>query len=106
MVVPGQRPRWISPPLGDQMELERILWLIAALVLPATIVVGRRQRVRLALGFAMLIVVLGAGCTGVVTSAPSGAGTPAGTYTLTVTGASGTGSTALTQSIKVTLTVD
>src|SRR5438270_3030429 len=107
MVVPGQWPRWISPPLGDQMELTKILWLIAALALLATIVVGRRRQVRLTLGLAMLMVVLGAGCTGVVKSTTtSGAGTPVGTYTLTLTGTSGTGSSALAHSVTVNLTVN
>jgi len=107
MVVPGQWPPWISPPLGDQMELTKILWLIAALALLATIVVGRRRQVRLTLGLAMLMVVLGAGCTGVVKSTTtSGAGTPVGTYTLTLTGTSGTGSSALAHSVTVNLTVN
>ena len=107
MVVPGQWPPWISPPLGDQMELTKILWLIAALALLATIVVGRRRQVRLTLGLAMLMVVLGAGCTGVVKSTTtSGAGTPVGTYTLTLTGTSGTGSSALAHSVTVSLTVN
>lgn len=106
MVVPGQRPQWISPPLGNQMELTKILWLIAALALLATIVAGRRRHVRLTLGFAMLMVVLGAGCSGFVKGTTSVAGTPAGTYTLTLTGTPGTGSSAVTHSIQVRLTVN
>ena len=103
MVVPGQRPRWVSPRLGE--GIRNILWLIAALALLATVVVGRRRQVRLTLGFAMMMVVLGAGCTGVVKSTTTNSGTPAGTYTLTLTGTSGTGSTALTHSTTVTVNV-
>jgi O-antigen ligase len=86
-------------------ELRNITSLLAALALLATIVLGRRRQVRLTFGFAMLMVVLGAGCAGVVKSTTSNTGTPAGSYTLTLTGTSGTGSTALTHSISVTVNV-
>jgi hypothetical protein len=88
------------------MELTKILWLMATLALLG-LLAGRRRQVRLTLGFAILMVVLGAGgCTGVVKSTTTVPGTPAGTYTLTLTGASGTGSSATTHSINVTVTVN
>ena len=106
MVAAGLGPQWIFPALGEQMELTKMLWLIAMLGFPVTIIVGRRRQVLLSLGFAMLVVVLGVGCSGPGTSTTLGPGTPTGTYTLTLTGTSGTGSNALTHSIEVTLIVD
>ena len=106
MVMPGTSRRWIFSPQGDPMEVTKILWLIAALALLATVVVSRGRRVRLTLGLAMLMVVLGTGCSATVKSTTSGAGTPAGSYTLTLTGMSGTGSSALAHSITVNVTVN
>jgi Phosphoesterase family/Abnormal spindle-like microcephaly-assoc'd, ASPM-SPD-2-Hydin len=101
-------PRWIFPRLpavGKRMELTKILWLMATLALLG-LLAGRRGQVRLTLGFALLVVALGAGCTGTVKSTMPVSGTPAGTYTLTLTGASGAGSSATTHSINVTVTVN
>jgi hypothetical protein len=103
-VGPWQRPRWIFP--HDQLEVTKILWLILTITLLAGLLAGRRRRMRLTLGLAMLMVLLGVGCTGSVRSTTPIAGTPAGTYTLTLTGSSGTGSSALTHSINVSLAVN
>jgi hypothetical protein len=107
MLVPQPGPRWIFPDqlaLGERMELAKILWLMAALALLG-IPAGRRRQARLVLGFAVLLMVQESGCSEMVKSSPA-TGTPVGNYTLVLTGTSGTGSSALTHSIKVTLTVN
>jgi hypothetical protein len=105
---PQPGPRWIFPRLpamGKHTELTKILWLMAILALLG-LLTGRRRQVRLTLGFAIVMGVLGAGCTGVVKSTTIVSGTPAGTYTLTLTGASGMGSSTTTHSINLTVTVN
>jgi hypothetical protein len=91
--------------MGERIELTKILWLMATLALLG-LLAGRRRQEGLALEFAILMVVLGAGCAGAVKSTTTGSGTPAGTYTLTLTGASGVGSSALNHSINLMLTVN
>src|SRR5260370_465405 len=108
MLGPQTGPRWIFPGLpamGERIELTKILWLMATLALLG-LLAGRRRQVRLALEFAILMVVLGAGCPAPLKITPTRRHTPAGTYTSTLTGASGVGSIALNNSINLTLTVN
>jgi hypothetical protein len=104
---PRQGPRWIFPEplvLGERIKLTKILWLMATLALLGFLA-GSRRRARLMLGLAALLAVLASGCGGMVNSTPT-TGTPAGNYTLILTGTSGTGSSALTHSIDVTVVVN
>jgi Abnormal spindle-like microcephaly-assoc'd, ASPM-SPD-2-Hydin len=105
---PGTGTRWIFPTLLERMELTKMLGLMATLAILLTLLLGKRRPARLALGFAMLfLVVLGSGCAGLVKgSSAQPTGTPAGNYTLTVTGSSATGSGALTHSSTLILTVN
>jgi pimeloyl-ACP methyl ester carboxylesterase len=93
-----------------------LLWSLALLMWGALIAwaAGLRRRVplRLALGTALfLVVILGAfsmpscGGGGSTNPPPGNPGTPAGTYTLDVTGTITSGTTTLTHDIKLTLTV-
>lgn len=80
--------------------------LMGILAMLATIFLGMRQQARLVLAFTMLMILVGSGCLGLTGSSPVGPGTPVGTYTLTVTGQSGTGSNVLVRTVKVTLVVN
>ena len=82
------------------------LALLIAMLATITASAGKRRQARLMLGFTMLVVVLGTGCLGGSKNPPSIPGTPAGSYTLTVLGTSGTGSNALAHTVKVTLVVN
>jgi hypothetical protein len=98
---PGPLSRRL-PPLGP--ETRKVLWLAAAgLGIMASML--RRRRVLAVLALAMLSVLMWASCGGgsstVFTPAQSKPGTPAGTYTLTVTGTSGS----ITHTITTPLTV-
>jgi hypothetical protein len=86
----------------------RLALLIAVLAMLATFAAsaGKQRQARLMLGFTMLVVVLGTGCLGGNKNPPSIPGTPAGSYTLTILGTSGTGLNALAHIVKVTLVVN
>jgi sugar lactone lactonase YvrE len=66
---------------------------------------SRLRTALVALALAMLLTLAMAACGGGGSSAPSNPGTPPGTYTITVTGSFGSGSSPLTHSVKLTLTV-
>jgi len=104
MVGPG--PREVFPTPGGQMVVTKMALLMAILAMLATVFLSKRRQARLVLGFTMLVVLLGSGCLGLTGSSPLGPGTPVGTYTLTVTGQSGTGSNVLVRTVKVTLVVN
>ncbi|HLW98990.1 MAG TPA: choice-of-anchor D domain-containing protein [Candidatus Acidoferrales bacterium] len=104
MVGPG--PREVFPTPGGQMVVMKMALLMGILAMLATTFLGKRRQARLVLGFTMLVVLLGSGCLGLTGSSPLGPGTPVGTYILTVTGQSGTGSNVLVRTVKVTLVVN
>ena len=93
----GSPPRW--------------LWLAVVMllsILTAVVKLGR-WRTSIALGACALAVTLWAGCGGGGGVGPrpvTNAGTPAGTYTLTVTGSSTSGSTTLSHNITLQLVVN
>jgi hypothetical protein len=96
--------------MGNQrVELLRVLTLLGLLML-ARLLGKRKQQVRWALGTAVLLVALvSEGCAGLVTGSANkvnNVGTPPGNYPLTLTGASGSGASAITHSVNVTLTVN
>jgi hypothetical protein len=87
------RPRWFIPSAGA---------LFACIFL--LLITGKKRRVKLAFGllvFALLAAAFAA-CGGSSSSAPSSPGTPTGTYTVTVTGTSGT----LSHTLNVPVTVE
>jgi len=88
------------------MMVMKMALLMGILAMLATVFLGKRRQAQLVLGFTMLMVLLGSGCLGLTQSSLVGPGTPAGTYTLTVTGQSGTGSNVLVRTVKVTLVVN
>jgi hypothetical protein len=94
------------PPLGPQARLPLLgLMSLAGLAL----LMARRRRVGLVLGVSLLLALVWVACGGgglMLTS--SGGGTPAGTYTLTITGSytASAGDSSLTHGTTVTLTVN
>lgn len=103
MVVPG--PREILPTPGALMGLTKLAWVMVVLAMLAAMLVNKRRRASLAVGFTILLVVMGTGCVGVTKVTALGPGTPAGTYTLTLTGTSGTGSSVVAHSMDLIVVV-
>jgi hypothetical protein len=79
--------------------LAAMAWAIARRKLPGE---SRWLSLMVALAAGFLLTLALAGCGGTVTSNP---GTPAGTYTLTVTGTTGSGTSTLSHSVILTLNV-
>ena len=106
MGVPEQGPQWVVPPRGGA-ELLRVVTVFVLLMLAG--ILGKKERVRAAVGVAALgVMLVGSGCAGIAESKGSGgghSGTPPGSYTLTLTGTAGTGANAITHSTTVTLMV-
>jgi hypothetical protein len=109
--MPRSRPQPPPPSSGVKG-----LWMLAlALALVAWTVarrnqlgVGRWRSTMLPFALGSLLILALAGCGGgggPVTPPTSNPGTPAGTYPLTVKGTAGSGSSALTHSVTLTLTV-
>jgi subtilisin family serine protease len=87
--VPLGKPRFVPPPLPRQVLLLFIAWLLLALILHK---LRRSPRTRMLLA-ASGVLIVAVFCNSCGTGAGSGPrktqGTPAGTYTITVTGTSG-----------------
>ena len=110
--APRSRPLPPAPPLSTGLRNLLLLSLVLAAMACAF---SRRKQIGtrrwkgafLPLAAGMLLALALAGCGGgggSVTPPPNG-GTPAGTYPLTVTGSTGSGSSALSHSVTLTLTV-
>jgi hypothetical protein len=101
-LAPGQPAAWLL--CGMLLVAASLVWAIVRRLDPE---IGRLRVGRLTLG-ALLLLTLGvAACGGGGTSLapPNNPGTPAGTYTLTVTGTCPLGSTTLSHSVNLTLQV-
>jgi hypothetical protein len=111
----GHRPPLEDPPLGRHPSLPLQMWLLALLAITVVAAAFRppQANVRLkpdatvALAGALLLVLLWAACGGGGGAPPAPhPGTPAGTYTLTVTGTVTTGSGNLSHGLTLTLKVN
>ena len=96
-----------APTASEPAGLTLTLWALVALwVTVMRQVVAGRKRLPIAprwltLGVALFVVLMGLACGGGSVVPPSRPGTPAGTYTLTVTAAGGAGSRSATLTLKV-----
>ena len=97
-------PSMLGPPLGPQPGQPWLLWLVALAMLASLVQAVRRRRALAGFVAALLFVVLWSSCgEGAAPPSPiGGGGTPAGTYTLTVTATSD----GITRNIPLTLTVN
>jgi len=100
----------LAPPSGrfPPPGFGRLFWLYGILGLAslATLAAARKRRAAFLLGACLLLATLWTACGGSSTPAPKTVpGTPAGTYTVVVTGAAAS-TTALTHTINLTLTVN
>jgi hypothetical protein len=87
------------------MGLTKLAWVMVVLAMLAAMLVNKRRRASLAVGFTILLVLMGTGCVGVTKVTALGPGTPAGTYTLTLTGTSGTGTSVVAHSMDLIVVV-
>jgi hypothetical protein len=109
--APSSRPVPPVPPLSPRV---RGLWILFLLLAAMAWAVGRRNQhsvgrwqstlLLLATGFLLTLALAGCGGGG-GTKTPSNPGTPAGTYNLTVTGTTGSGSSAMSHNVTLTLNV-
>jgi rhodanese-related sulfurtransferase len=110
--APSAVAPWAIPPVWPHLPLSRTVLMLAALLAGASWAVWgwkesgarRRRTLLLPLAAGLLLILLMAACGG-GGNRTSNAGTPAGTYVLTVTGTAGSGSTALSHNVTLTLTV-
>jgi hypothetical protein len=110
--APSAVAPWAIPPVWPRLPLSRTPLMLAVLLAGAAWAVwgwkesgARRRRtllLPLAAGLLLILVMAACGGGGNRTSNP---GTLAGTYVLTVTGTAGSGSTALSHNVTLTLTV-
>ncbi|MBZ5544919.1 MAG: choice-of-anchor D domain-containing protein [Acidobacteriia bacterium] len=96
--------KWV-PPLGVWPHWPPAAWFLVCLAMLAWVALVRYRRTRLALGLALLSILLGTSCGGGGMTPAVTSGTPAGTYNLTVSGSFTSGSHQLLHSMTLKLTV-